>query len=412
MATGDGPFAVRVPAAHDLDAYVACIEAGFSVRVSPTERERLLTGVQAGNALVAFDGEELVGTLAVYPVEHTLPGPVVAPALAVREVTVLPTHRRRGVLSALIRRLLEGAHERGDQLVVLFASEGTIYGRFGFGPASWACRYVVDKREGRLARPIEDLASGSVRLLQPGQAREAFPLVFDAARRRRAGEVDRVADWWDEVFEETRDEPGVHRFHACYEQDGQIDGYVLYDVPEPRGDDGRDLVLVELVAVTPAAYAALWAFLLGVDLTARVRTNARPVDEPARWLLEDPRALRTATREDHTWVRLVDVPGALAARRYAAPGRLVLELEDARCAWNTGRYSVEVAADGCAEVRPSALPADLALDVATLGATFLGGTSFATLTTAGRAVEHVPGAALRADVMWASDPPPFCTADF
>jgi len=412
VATGDGPLEVRVPAVHDLDAYVACIEAAFSIRVPPEERERLLSGLEAGHALAAFDSGELVGTLAGFPLEHTVPGPLLAPALAVREVAVLPTHRRRGVLSALMRRLLDDARGRGEALAVLFASEATIYGRFGFGPASWACRYVVDRRDARFARPLGDLAPGSVRLLRPGQAREAFPLVFDAVRRRRAGEVDRLAEWWDEVFEERRDEPGAQRFHACYEQDGQIDGYALYEVPEPRGNEGRELVVVELVTATPAAYAALWSYLLGVDLTVRLRTLARPVDEPLRWLLEDPRALRTSLCEDHTWVRLVDVPAALAARRYAAVGQLVLEVEDAVCPWNSGRFSVEVAADGCAEVRRTARPADLALDAAMLGATYLGGTSFASFAAAGRIAEHALGAARRADALWATDEPPFCSADF
>ena len=194
---------------------------------------------------------------------------------------------------------------------------------------------------------------------------------------------------------------------------GQVDGAAYYRV-QSRWEDGLPagtLLLRELIAVTPEAHAALWRYCLNVDLVQTVRATVRPVDEPLRWLLAEPRRLRTTALYDDLWVRLVDIPAALAARRYATTGRLVLDVADPFCPENAGRYELEAGPDGAA-CRPTTAAADLALDVADLGAAYLGGVRFGTLAQAGRVAELETEALARADALFTSEPAPWCATPF
>jgi predicted acetyltransferase len=314
------------------------------------------------------------------------------------------------VLTSLMRATLDAAHERGDRLAVLAASEGGIYGRYGCGPATSESSYTVARSSAALLCDVGTGSDvrGSVVILAPHEAAEAFPAVFDLACRQRAGEVGRLASWWDELLVPEGAADAPMRFLAGYEQDGTIDGYAVYEVRTGAGGQ-REVVLEECCTTSAAAYAALFAHLLSVDLTEGMRTGARPVDEPLRHMLVDPRALRTISTCDGMWLRLVDAAGALAERRYAAPGRVVLELVDAFCPWNSGRLAVEAAPDGTALVVSTTEEPDLVLDAAALATLYLGGARATTLRSAGRVVEPVPGAAARFDAFLHSDPVPFCT---
>ena len=407
-------FVVRPPEPHETDALVACSEAAFSLRYPPRLRERLADDLEAGTFRCAFADGELVGMAALYDVELTVPGPHQVRAAALSEVAVLPTFRRRGVLSGLMDALLGEAGGRGHPLVVLLASEGGIYGRFGFGPACLAAHY-------RLERPAAHLADhpsppGAVRLLPEAHARSAFPAVFDAARRARVGEIDRSPSWWQGVF----DDPGASlrglgagaggaRFLCSYEEGGRIDGYAIYEVGSARRAAERSLELAELVALTPPAYTALWGYLLGVDLVGRVVTGERPVDEPLRHLLADPRSLETTRVVDHLWVRLLDPLAALRARRYAGPGQLVVEVTGSGP--GPGSYRLDVGESGEASVAVATAPGDVRLDLAALASAYLGGTSFGSLGAAGRAEERTAGALARASALFGVPEAPFCTAE-
>jgi len=340
----------------------------------------------------------------------TVPGPVVVEASAVSEVAVLPTHRRRGNLSAMIRRYLDDERERGEAITVLAASEGGIYGRFGFGPATWAARYVVEHRDGLLA-PLAP-PPGSVRLLSVAEVRSCAPAVFEEARRVGVGEVERLGGFWDDLFEALEHPgPGDGAHAACYEEAGQVDGYVLYGVePAPGRPRDREIVVNELVSTTSVAYRALWSYVLGIDLVRSVRTEERPVDEPLRHLLGDPRALSTVEVLDGNWLRLVDVPRALSLRRYAGEGELVFELVDEWCPWNSGRLLLAVDGTGTAEVTPTVRAPALVLGSSELAACYLGGTSLQALAGAGRVLENTPGAARGADALFTTSPAPFCSS--
>ena len=399
---------VRSPEAHEVEAVLACSEAAYGLRYPPLLRARLLDRVGKGafRCAVAPDGE-IVGVAAAYDLELTVPGPALLPVVGWSEIAVLPTWRRRGVLRALVDTLLGEAAAIGRAGVVLFASEGGIYGRFGFAPACHAAHYRLERSRATLAH--EPSGSGAVRLLRLEEARSALPAVLELARRARAGEIDRAANAWSDLLDEGQ-AAGAARFVCAYEDTGRIDGYAVYDVgPHSSGEGGRELEVVELVGLHPAAEAALWAYLLGTDLVDRVVTAERPVDEPLRHLLADARALETRSVEDHLWLGLLDPAAALAARRYAASGALVVEVVGPPAA--PVRLQLEADPVGAAIVGPTDRPVELRLDGAALAAAYLGGTTLGALARAGRVEERRPGALRRADGLFATGAAPFCTAD-
>lgn len=406
-------IAIRGPRPHELDAFARCVEAGFAVRLTTAKREELVTGLDPERTFAAFDGRELVGTLAGYPAELTVPGPIVAPALSLAEIAVLPTHRRRGVLTALLDEALRAGRSRGDHLAVLASSEGGIYGRFGFAAATAYQRFAVDRASARLHARLGPPPAGRVVLLELPEALEALPHVFDAARLQRPGELGRSPSYWEELLAAPDEavEPPV-RFVAAYEQDGVLDGYAIYSVAAdpaagPHASE-RAVELEECCTTSDAAYVALFTYLLGLDLTGRLRTGERPVEEPLRHMLVDPRALRTSGLGDGLWVRVLDVAAALGARRYASDGEVSFELVDEFCPWNAGSYALEVE-QGAAHLDLGLVEADLVLDAAALAACYLGGASPVALRTAGRVRERVTGAARELERLLAWRPVPFCS---
>ena len=350
----------------------------------------------------------------------TLPGLARSKVAAVTDVSVAPTHRRRGLLSSMMRRQLDDFHANREPVAVLFSSEGGIYGRYGYGPASFGARYVIDKRLANLlgesANTGQDLEApaGSVRLVERAQAAEAFPVIFAAYVLKRPGEVDRPNREWLDVLGPVLSPGDGHRFFVCYERAGSIDGYAIYRIGglDPLDHWRRGVFLEELCALSDIAYRSLWRYLLGLDLTEELRTSGRPIDEPVRYLFEDPRQFRTASVADRTWVRLVEVAAALALRRYDEEGRLVIEVEDGFCPWNEGRFGLSVGGDGLAVVERVEVPADLVFPSHALASIYLGGVSLAAMAQAGLARELKSGSLRLAGRMFRSDQPPFCTSDF
>ena len=418
-------FDVRPIEAHEIDAYAACQGAAFGSRYPAAEVETLTKDLPFDRTLAAFEGVDLVATAGSHKVSMTLPGLVRRDVAAVTDVSVAPTHRRRGLLTQLMRRQLDDLRRGHEAVAVLYASEGGIYGRFGYGPATFGARYVVDKRRVRLLPPSNGArgasggtaaSAGSVRLVSRDQAAEAFPAVFDAYVPTRAGELDRLPGAWSELLPEAGEaaEDTRQRFFVCYEDEGRIDGYAVYRVAgiDPGDRYRRGVFLEELCSVSEAAYAALWTYLLGIDLTEELRTRGRPIDEPLRYMLEDQRQLRTASWGDRTWVRLVDIAEALSLRRYEEEGELVLEVDDPFCPWNGGRFRLSVDRAGSAVVERVDAAPDLVLPAAVLGALYLGGAPFAGMAEVGRVEERVDGSARRADRMFRSPRPPFCMSNF
>jgi predicted acetyltransferase len=334
---------------------------------------------------------------------------------AVSWISVLPTHRRRGILTAIMGRELDDSVARGESMAVLHASEGVIYRRFGYGIAASSMSFALPRRHAAfLHSPPE---AGRVRLVDEDTARKTFPDIFDRARRLQPGAVSRVDQWWaNELFYVEKKEEGA-RFYVTYESAERVpDGYAAYKVVPRWSDDGvsrNRLEVLDLVTVSPEARTVLWRYVCDVDLVETISAGSCSVDEPLRWLLAESRRLTVNRLSDGLWVRVVDAPAALAARRYAAASRIVFDVQDEfRPDGNAaGRFALDGGPDGAKCERTTADP-DLALGVADLGAAYLGGVSFSTLARAGLVDERTRGALARADAMFRSDPAPFVMTAF
>jgi predicted acetyltransferase len=257
-----------------------------------------------------------------------------------------------------------------------------------------------------------------VRFVDREAAAESFATVYAAYAPTRAGELDRVELDFAEALGMPGEDDLKGRFYAVYEEEGRIDGYISYNVAslDPGGEHHpRSATIEEMCALTRASYIALWEFALGIDLVAEIRAPDRPIDEPVRWLLHDPRQLRTVLVHDRTWVRLVDVVTSLQGRRYPVTGSLVLGIHDDFCPWNTGTVRIEVDAEwGAATVEPVSSvigEVDLELDVSVLGSLYLGGVTARQFAEAGRIVGNRAAVGL-ADRLFANDRPPFSLTTF
>jgi predicted acetyltransferase len=355
----------------------------------------------------------MVGVAAAFPLQMTIPGSS-APTAGVTWVAVLPTHRRRGVLTAMMRHQLNDIRDRGEALAALWASESLIYGRFGYGMATQSLLLNIERRYAALRPPaVETADGGAVRLVEADEFRLLARPVFDDVCARRSGTMARDDGWWDYLLIDTEHRRGGAgpRKYVVYEGANGCEGYLSYRIKEDWDAFPQNQLRVsELEATTAPAQQALWSYALNVDLTETVRAGWRPVDEPLLWMLSDPRRL-VATVRDNLWLRLVDVATALAARRYAAEGELVIEVEDAFCPWNTGRYLLQAGPEGAGCALTSARPA-LRLSAADLAAAYLGGVSLTALAAAGRVEESSAGALTRADAMFEWQPAPFCPTVF
>jgi predicted acetyltransferase len=309
-----------------------------------------------------------------------------------------------------MRRQLDDIHEEGHPLAALYASEGGIYGRFGYGLATFAGSVDIETSRSAFVRGYE--RQDGFRFLDRDAARDPFLSVYERARRTRPGAMAVNANWFDYEFAEKHFGEERHFFFAIHEAGEGPDAVVAYTVKnEWTGSVPRsELEVHALDGLTPRAYAAAWRFVLDVDLIQRVSASNRPADEPILHVLREPRRLNLRLK-DGLWVRLVDVPAALSARRYAAPGRVVLEVRDAFCPWNEGRVELDGGPDG-ASCRPTDEAAELVLTQNDLAAVYLGGPSFRQLHRAGRVDEERPGALARADAMFGWDPQPWCQLHF
>jgi predicted acetyltransferase len=415
-------FELRPIGAHEVYAFASCQASAFGGRYTPDKLESLAEDLQLDRTLAVFEGGDLVATTSSYLVPMTLPGLVRCEAAAVTDVSVAPTHRRRGLLNAMMRRQLDDLHSDNEVVAVLFASEGGIYGRYGYGAATFGARYEVAKRGARLMTQVatpcgsDSGGPGSVRLLELAQAAEAFPPVHSAYAPTRVGELDRAHGEWAELLGNPNGagEDARHRFYVCYEHGGRIDGYAVYRVGpiDPTDHWRRAVFLEELCSLSDESYTSLWRYLLGIDLTEELRTASRPVDEPLRYLLEDQRRLRTASWGDRTWVRLVDVEGALTRRRYEEEGPLVIEVADPFCPWNEGRFRLSVDGDGIGTVERVDTAPDLILPIEALGALYLGGVPFVGMAEVGRIAQCTQDSARRGDRMFGVRRAPLCTTHF
>jgi len=378
--------------------------------LDPTEErmERFAKNLPIERMHAAREDGAIVGGAGAFPFELTVPGAIV-PTAGVTVVGTFPTHRRRGVLRAMMRAQLDDVHARGEPLALLWASEDTIYGRFGYGMASQYAEVSIPAQHSAFARPLE--REGTVRLVDADEALKLFPRIWDAVRRRTPGMLGRTRNWWEFriLFEVPGggDGAGPKRF-VVLERDGRPEGYAIYR-HKPKWTDGisdSELQVVEALALDGRPTAEIWRYLLDIDWAVRSAASLLPVDHPLWWLLATPRNMRPRIG-DGLWVRLVDVGGALSERGYAADGAVVLDVIDEFCPWNAGRW--RVSREGA---KRTTLSPQLRLDVSALGCAYLGAFSFSGLVRGGRVEELRRGSAARADAMFVAERAPWCPEIF
>ena len=357
--------------------------------------------------LTAYDGDYAVGAAASYPFQLTIPGGELR-AAGVTWVGVLPSHRRHGVMSAMMRRQIEDVHERGEPLAILWASEAAIYGRFGYGLA--APTLYLDAERARFRLRDDPGPAGTVRLVDRDEAARLFPPVYERVRASTPGTLTRTKAWWREsklADPEAWRRGAGPKFYAVVEIDGTPAAYASYRIKSewdhgiPRGE----VRVVEALATSAAAARDLWRFLFGIDLVAKVTMFAFDPASPLFLMVSDPRSLQLRL-VDGLWLRLVDVEAALRARSYADVEPVVIDVRDELCRWNKGRYRI---GDNVERTRRTP---DLELDVADLAGAFLGAFDFHQLAAADRVRELTAGALERASLLFRTPRPPYCPEVF
>ena len=425
-ARGDHPYPIRPVSSEEFDAFhTVATHAFHGSPLTAEERQLVVSHLEFDRSLAAFDGATPVGTAGAYTFQLTVPGSVSLAAAGVTWVSVLPSHRRRGVLSSMMRRQLADIRDRGEPLAVLWASESVIYSRYGYGRAMWHTDLTLYRGEGTLARIAPADGGLRMRLAKQAAAIPELAKVYNAVLPSRPGFIARTESWWQRtVYDPPDRRHGTSPLHCVLaEDDDGPRGYALYSAVSRWDSDtslpDSALHVREMVAADAAASAALSADLLSRDLTTEFRLRGRPVDDPLLYQLADPRRARPRLK-DALWVRIIDVPGALARRRYSAPADVVLQVRDDLLPANAGLWRLttgEAAPDGsglaatCVPASSSAAP-DVVLDVTQLGAAYLGGTTLGALAGAGLVAEGRPGAVRQLSAALSWDPAPWCPVNF
>lgn len=405
---------MRAVTEDEFGAYIRTVQTAFGNH--PTEDEtagwRSISEVE--RTLAAFDGDRVVATAGAFTFQLSTPGRRTVRAAGVTEVGVLPSHRRQGLLTGLMSRQLEDIAEAGEPVAILTASESVIYGRFGYGAATFHRSVRIDPRRSRFTGPLED--AGHIEVLDPAEAIRAAPRIHEKARVDQPGDIGRSEAWWTLTVTDPvwlrRGAP--QKFWAVHiSPAGEPDGYVAYRVSPgwQHGIPGAEIDVAALVGLHPTVELALWRYVLDLDLAGTVIARSRPLDEPLSGRLADPRQLTTTSVTDQVWVRLLDIPEALCARSYGGEGEIVLEVSDTFRAASAGRFVLRTTG-GHAECARTDTEPDISLGVAELSSIYLGHPRLAILAGAGRVVEHTPGALHRADRLFAGPAIPFCRSGF
>ncbi|MEW2294977.1 GNAT family N-acetyltransferase [Streptomyces sp. NPDC006743] len=403
---------IRPTTDRDLGVFVDTVHAAFGrFPETPVEGGGLWwSALETDRCLLALtaDGRP-VGTAAAHSFELTLPGGNLVPAAGVTAVGVLPSHRRQGVLTAMMRHQLDELRARGEFLSVLLASEAPIYGRYGYGPATYTARLTVPRHGAALAVPRARAVAGapaagpddgSVEILRRAECGAILEEVYDRYRRAQPGALSRPHRWWALRAGQPPVSPAARHVAVHRDADGVPDGYASYSV------ESGTLTVDETIAADDAVFTALARFALGHDLVSQVVFRHVPPGHPLRWRFADFRAGEVSGDTDWLWVRLLDVPRALTARGWFTDGELVLALHDPFLGGHD-RYLLTVR-DGEANCAPTDREPDLSLDIGDLGAVYLGGTAPSTLVRAGHVRAHRPGAVTLADALFRAERAPHC----
>jgi predicted acetyltransferase len=399
---------IRPATAEDFPDVVRPIMHYFGRTPTAEFTERFGPIIPPDRIHAAFEDGEIVGSGGVFPFETGIPGGLIR-AAGVTLVGVLPTHRRRGIFGDLMRTQLEDIHERGEPMAYLWASEDALYGRFGYGVASFCGSVDLGRDRAAYDRAFEP--AGKVRMLDKDEAVEPFAQIQREAAARHPGMFVRTPEWWRSrrlADPEWAREGGGEQVRALLEVDGRPAAYALYRMhfSAERGIPDGFTSVIEAIGDSPEATREIWRFVLDIDWMARVKAHLLPLDHELFLLLREPRRLRFEFR-DGLWVRLVDLEAALNARTYKPGEPVVLEVSDELCPWNAGRWRV-----GPGGVERTKDAAEITLPVASLGSVYLGGFGFGDLARAGKVEELAGGAVDRADSLFRTDRYPWCPEIF
>jgi predicted acetyltransferase len=392
---------------QDYERWIRSTEVAFGSRVTDAQLERWRPLFDPERALAAFDGDRIVGTAGSDSMTLTVPGATVEMA-GVVAVGVQPTHRRRGILRAMMLRQLAECRDRGHAIAGLWASESAIYGRFGYGMSAPTAEVEIERAHARF-RGEDDEPPGRVELVDRERALQVLPEVYERIRPAWPGFSSFSPARWRALLEDLEEfgGEGTTFFIAVHDTDGTADGIAMYRLKREwtEGMARGTNTVRSLLATNPGAETALWRFCVGIDLMSNVVAWPVPIDVPVWHRLADPRRLKIRV-QDGLWLRLLDVPSALAARRYSASGRLVIGVRDDVLDWVGGAYELDVRPDGAACRRASEEP-DLVLEARDLSATYLGAVRFSTLARAGLVRGDADAIGL-ADAMFRWEPVAFC----
>ncbi|MFD8394737.1 GNAT family N-acetyltransferase [Streptomyces sp. NPDC059680] len=405
---------VRIVTEADFEDWQRALATGFlePPALAPEQLDARRLQFVPGRLLGAFDRGRCVATFRSFAQELTAVGGGSVPADAISNVTVSPTHRRRGLLTRMMNQDLAAAKERGDVVATLIAAEYPIYGRYGFGPATWSTQWTVEvPRAGLDPRWSGPDDGGRIDLVDGAEVRKLGPEFYERFRRAQPGAVSRSELWWQA-------NTGAVRFRADWTEpfyavhraaDGEVQGLVAYKSDESWNGKQPDQAasVLRLTATTAAAERALWHYLCSIDWITKVKSGFRGPDDLLPYYLPDPRAARITGHADWLWVRILDVVRALEARTYDATATLVLEVVDGQ-GLAGGRFRLEASPEGASCVPASTEGADLTLGVGELASVWLGGESVLRLAALGRVREEREGAARKADALFRAPGRPWC----
>lgn len=360
------------------------------------------------------DRGQLVAGAGAYSFDLTLPGGDPIPMAGVTWVGCLPSHRRKGILRRMMKVQLDDVAARGEAIAGLTASEAVIYGRFGYGVATHFVDAEMRKPGARFL--VDPAAEGRTRYVWGDEAAKALPPIFDEWRLRRPGAVNRSDRFWEAILLDRPHRRGgaSATFRVVHEdRQGRANGYAAYRIKGGESDVDNTVIVREVIAVDPEVEAALWQFVFDLDLSQKYVLQIQPVDSQVPWRLVDQRAYHNKGLWDFLWLRVIDTPAALSARRYATSDTLVFDVVDAFRPKKKadGRFRLEGGPDGATCKREKSAAADITTSVEALGSAYLGGVRWSTLAAAGR-VTATPEALKRADAMFTSSPLPFCNTGF
>jgi predicted acetyltransferase len=399
-------YHISSPTKEELPEFLRLVDATFGGEPTEEQIERWSRTHEPDRMIWVSDRDLKVAAAGAYSFQLTIPGGEL-PAAGVTAVGVLPSHRRRGILTQMMREQIDDVRRRNEPLAILWASEASIYGRFGYGLATLATKISVDRDRAVFRDRAEPV--GVTRLVTLEEAADLLPGVYERVRVETPGMYARSHTWWEAgrlADPEQSRQGGGPLFCAVFELDGAAEAYALYRL-KGNWDEGvpnSTLVIREVMATSPVALREIWRFLLGVDLVARLETWGVPPDYPLLLMLTEPRRLRM-TIGDALWLRLVDLQAALRARSFADEEAVVLDVRDAFCPWNEGAWSVP-------DIERTDAEPDVRLDAGDLGSAYLGGISFAELARAGRIEELREGGIERADALFRTAVTPWCPEVF